>query len=209
MALMVGILLDSMLNEGKKMVEFYILALLSALISITFFALPSFLKAGQVAELAFLEGLMFSLGIVFVVFSIAAFIARGKIVEGLLVNSVAISILLIFLRVYGIPPANMYLQKALYEYATYSRQTLGEDGILATYEINQPSIVFYARKKIVKIEGGDMEKLNSLAANNTLLLITRKDHIDALTKNSNLIPLDSGQQYVLLTNNKNLPSVAF
>ena len=128
MALMVGILLDSMLNQGKKMVEFYILALLSALISITFFALPSFLKPDQIAELAFLEGLIFSLGIVFMLFSIAAFIARGRVYAGLLVNSVAISILLIFLRVYGIPPANMYLQKTLYEYATYSRQTLGEDG---------------------------------------------------------------------------------
>ncbi len=41
--------------------------------------LPSFLKPDQVAELAFLEGLIFSLGIVFMLFAIAAFIARGRV----------------------------------------------------------------------------------------------------------------------------------
>lgn len=49
-----------------------------------------------------------------------------------------------------------------------------------------------------------MEKLSSLAANNTLLLITREDKIDALTRKLNLITLDSDREYALLTNNKSL-----
>ena len=204
MALIVGVSLDSKLKVGKKMVEFYILALLSGIISLTFFVLPSFLKPDLIVELAFLEGLLFSLGIVFMLFAISALIVRGRVFAGLLMNSVAISILLIFLRIYGIPPVNIYLQKTLYEYATYSRQTLNEGGILATYEINQPSIVFYSRKKIMKLGGGEMERLGDLAANNTLLLITKKDNIDELTRKSNLITLDTDKEYALLTNKESL-----
>lgn len=81
---------------------------------------------------------------------------------------------------------------------------MNEGGILATYEINQPSIVFYSRKKIIRLEGGEMKRLGDLAANNTLLLITKKDNIDELTRKSNLITLDSDKEYALLTNKESL-----
>jgi hypothetical protein len=106
-------------------------------------------------------------------------------------------VLIVFLRLYALPPANIYLQKTLFDYSRFARLNLPSNGVLATYEINKPSIAFYARRGVVKADKTNVHRLGELARSTTLMIITTPSRYEDL-KAQGFKVLDSRGDYMLL-----------
>ncbi len=110
--------------------------------------------------------------------------------------------LLVFLRLQAIPPVNSFMQRNLYEYARYAKNS-GAD--LATYEINQPSIAFYyAGKKIQKLEGNALSRLSE-DTSKRLLIITKTDMVANLSRRYDFKTIDEGHEFALMSSNSEYP----
>ncbi|MBI2401121.1 MAG: glycosyltransferase family 39 protein, partial [Deltaproteobacteria bacterium] len=106
-------------------------------------------------------------------------------------------VLIVFLRLYALPPANIYLQKTLFDYSRFARNNLPSNGVLATYEINKPSIAFYARRGVVKADKTNVQRLSEYARSTTLMIITTPSKFEEL-KSYGFKVLDSRGDYILL-----------
>jgi len=125
-------------------------------------------------------------------------VQRGRLVSiwGI---AAATTLLLIFVRAYGTPPVNIYLQKNLYQYSVYAGKNLPEDGVLATYNINQPSIVFYSKRRILKLDGErGLKELAAMESSKSILVITMKENIKELEEKFQLALLDTDGKYAML-----------
>jgi len=106
-------------------------------------------------------------------------------------------VLIVFLRLYALPPANIYLQKTLFDYSRFARVNLPSNGVLATYEINKPSIAFYARRGVVKADKTNVHRLGEFARSTPLMIITTPSRYKEL-KDYGFKVLDSRGDYMLL-----------
>jgi 4-amino-4-deoxy-L-arabinose transferase-like glycosyltransferase len=106
-------------------------------------------------------------------------------------------VLIVFLRLYALPPANVYLQKTLFDYSRFARGNLPSNGVLATYEINKPSIAFYARRGVLKADKTNVQRLSELGRSTPLMIITTPSKLEEL-KPYGFKVLDSRGDYILL-----------
>ncbi len=107
--------------------------------------------------------------------------------------------MLVFIRVYIMPPVNVYMQLELYEYARLSKE-LEEPHRLVTYSLNYPSVVFYSQKQIVKTGRKTKEALKELASKEPIVVITRKKSLPELEGIKELKVLEKGKRFVVLAN---------
>lgn len=203
MGVMVGIQLSELVrNRGR--IPLYFIAGTALMLASALLLLPLMeIKM----EIAYSNTFFYLLGAIFLTISIFAFLRTQG--HGAALGGVALftAILLIFIRTYALPPANLYLQGNLYTYATYSRTVLAAGDILTTYDINQPSILFYAQRGIEKIEGGDKEYFRHLPKEKTVLIITKSDRVAVLRDLAEFTLIDSDKKYALLANKKGLPAI--
>ncbi len=110
----------------------------------------------------------------------------------------ATAALLIFLRLSAVPPVNAFMQEDLFKFARYAKNA-GPGAVLATFEINQPSIAFYyANGKILKLEGNSLDKITPEKKKN-LLIITKASITQRLEDKYNLKTLKKGTDFALMT----------
>ena len=181
-------------REGAGWRGFYGLAGVAAVLSVAMFALPSMdvrMDVALPASLFYITGVIFALIAVF-----------GALTTRLGLRSfVSICVLtaafIVVMRLCALPPANIFLQRTLYDYSVYSR-VLGPDDVLATYEINMPSIAFYARRKVEKIENLNLCNIEEHAKRSRVLLITTPSHYESVAELKALEVVDQRGKYILL-----------
>jgi len=175
---------------------------LSVLIGAALFALP-FLNVKM--TIPFSTRFFLTLGAVFVliaVFSAVAFFAPRLSFAGM---SAAMGFLLIFLRLHALPPVSLSLQKPLYDFSIMAKG-LGKNGVLATYEVNAPSIAFYSQRPIVKTEKSTTCDIReNLKRGKNLLVITKASRYGELNEFKDLKVLGSEGGYMLLGNSGEIP----
>ncbi len=174
----------------------FMLFVLSVAIGAVLFALP-FLNIKM--AISFSTGFFFVLGGVFLLiafFSAAAFLSPLPAFAGI---SAAMVFLLIFLRLYALPPLNINLQKPLYDFSVYAKK-LGKNDVLATYEVNNPSIAFYSERKIVKTEKSATCDIREHLKQNKTLVITKTSKYGELNEFKDLRVISSEGEYMLLGN---------
>ncbi|MEE8185299.1 MAG: phosphatase PAP2 family protein, partial [Thermodesulfobacteriota bacterium] len=203
MAVMIGVSLDEN-AKGRGSIAFYFLAGLSLVTSVLLFVMP---YMDIKMDIHYPDHFFYLTGFIFLF--IGVFGIMGKTNKTIALGGIAsaTTILLVFLRTYGLPPVNIYLQKTLYDYSIYSKSVLDGNDILATYEINQPSILFYSGRRVEKIESWNREKLKNLAEDRRILIITKKDRIEELMEITELITLDNSGRFAILTNRKDMPGI--
>jgi len=126
--------------------------------------------------------------------SVAAFYRPFSAFMGL---SAMTLVLIVFLRLYALPPTNIYLQKTLYDYSRAARASLPSNGVLATYEINKPSVAFYARRGVLKADRSNVHRLSELARSTPLMIITTPSRHEEI-RGYGFKVLDSRGDYMLL-----------
>jgi hypothetical protein len=111
-------------------------------------------------------------------------------------------VLSIMLAVHRIAPAvQERLQNALRDFALLARQELGPVDVLATYNLNAPSLVFYSERPIAIIRNGEEAELERLAAAHGRLFIVAKAAAETrLREIPDIFPLDRRGGYVLYSN---------
>lgn len=201
MAVVTGLMINELIEKGFKRSWLYTACSLLIIISLSAAITCFFFPLRIPTEIVFTPYLFTGIGIYFSVIAVLSFILlRGRYnflaIGGIAVATIA---MLILLRVYGVPPVNIYLQKTLYQYSAYARENLGPDGVLATYEINQPSIAFYSKGKILKLDGeSGLKKLVSKEGSQDILVITNKQNIEKLQTIAHLMLLYTDGKYALL-----------
>ncbi|MEK7802807.1 MAG: hypothetical protein AAB251_00225, partial [Deltaproteobacteria bacterium] len=203
MAIMAGLTINNFIEGRLKKAWLYasVISLVTIAIAI---AMTSFVLPYQVAlEINLPHYLFWGIGICFIVIALLSLtILTGKqyplSIGGI---ALAVTVLLIILRTYVVPPVNLQLQKTLYQYSSYAWKNLGDDGLLATYEINQPSIAFYSRKRILKLDGEKgLNELQGIMISKDILLITKKEYIQKLMDGLKLKLIDTDGKYAMLGN---------
>lgn len=185
------------LAEGNRdrRLGLYILVLISVVFGAAMFVLPHMEIR---MDVSFPDVFFYSLGLIFLgvaAFGLAAFKAPSPSFAGI---SALVLFLLIFLRLYALPPVNAYLQKTLYVYSKYAARNLGQTDALATYEINKPSIPFYAGRTIIKTEKGDSCSLTGRSKYGKMLVITEASKQEDVKGPHGLEVIDMRGGYVLL-----------
>jgi 4-amino-4-deoxy-L-arabinose transferase-like glycosyltransferase len=203
MAVMVGVSLDEKI-KGRGRSAFYFLSCLSLIASLLLFAMP---HMDITMDVHYPDYFFYITGFIFLLTGVFGIVAKRDKTMALGGIASATAILLVFLRTYGLPPVNIYLQKTLYDYAIYSKRVLDDNDILATYEINQPSILFYSGRRIEKVESWNREKIKKLTEDRRILIITKQDRIKELMEITELITLDSNGRFAILTNRKDMPGI--
>ncbi len=182
--------------EGARRSKAALLALLflGGLIASALLVLPSL---GLEMEITYPPKFFYVLAALFTMaaaLSVAAFYRPFSAFMGL---SAMALVLIVFLRLYALPPANIYLQKTLYDYSRIARSSLPPNGVLATYEINKPSVAFYARRGVVKADRGNVNRLNEFGKSMPLMIITTPSKYEEI-KGYGFKVLDSRGDYMLL-----------
>jgi len=201
-SVLVGLLIAERIEKGGgRKFGAISMALLSFIIATAAFIVP---YAGVKIEIP-LPALLFpGLGVIFLltgVFALFSLKNPAKFTPFIAALAVA---LLVFLRLEAIPPVNSFMQRDLYEYAKYAKDA-GEGTVLATYEINQPSIAFYyAGKKILKLEGSALDKLRS-ETKERLFIITKKERTAELEKKQGFKTIARGYEFALMSEYPDYP----
>lgn len=203
MAIITGLAINDILEKGIKRAWLFICCGFIIIVSLALAGASFFALRRTSMEITFLPIFFWGTGICFLAIALFGFaMISGKYrlvsIGGIAAATIA---LLIFMRAYGTPPVNIYLQKTLYQYSAYARQNLPDDGALVTYNINQPSIVFYSRRKILKLYGeGGLKELAELANSKKILVITKRENIRELEERFGLTLRDTDGKYAMLAN---------
>jgi len=138
-----------------------------------------------------------TLGGIFLLAAILAALAPRRPVWATAGLASVTAMLLFFFMLHGIPPVNTYLQKDLYLYATYAKEK-APFATLATFELNRPSVTFYAARRVERLDRGNMdEKLKGFAGRKMLVITERKNAAEA-GRRTGLVELDATARFVLL-----------
>ncbi|MBI3755119.1 MAG: glycosyltransferase family 39 protein [Deltaproteobacteria bacterium] len=205
MAIITGLAINDFLENGLKKIWLYISCIFLMVVSLALAIASLFALTQAKLEIAFPPVFFWGTGISFLaiaLFGFAMINEKHRLVSigGMAAATIA---LLIFVRTYGGPPVNLYLQKTLYQYSVYAGKNLLEDGALATYNINQPSIVFYSRRKIFKLDGeSGLRELAAMKNSKSLIVITRKENIQELEEKFSLTLLNTDGKYAMLANTR-------
>ncbi len=121
---------------------------------------------------------------------------RGGIALTALATTMVLSILLAVQRI--APVLQESFQTPLREFAHTARQELGLGDRLVAYDLNAPSLVFYARRQVLAIGKGQEAEFQALAATGGRLLIIAKTGSEpGLRKVPDIFLLDRRGGYVL------------
>ncbi len=137
-------------------------------------------------------GLLFVLAALFCISAAASSLLTG--LAGAAGVTVAI---IIVLRLMVAAPVNAQLQKDLYMLSKRAARC-GADARLVAYELNKPSIAFYAGKKATRIDKG--AEIEALLESGPLSVITGKNRLGVLERFDELEPIETQGKYVLLAN---------
>ncbi|MBI1911787.1 MAG: phosphatase PAP2 family protein [Deltaproteobacteria bacterium] len=195
-AIMAGLVIAEIAGKSpeRKKNGIYIMMILAGIIANAIFVLP-FIE--MKAQIPFNPIFFFELGLIFFIIAVLALVAIFRPMPAMLGIAGMSAVLIIFLRLYALPPVNIFFQKTLYTYSTYARN-LGKDGVLATYEINKPSIAFYSQRKVIKIEQRDACNIKEFAKKQKFLLITSPSRYNEVKDYEGLKVIDSTKEYMLL-----------
>lgn len=147
-----------------------ILLTAGAFISFTFlaFVLPNILKRYEVVDINWLYiiGFVNLLSIVFLWLKMQEESSRYL--------CIALCMFLIFMviSIKGLPLASERLQGELHRFSLYAKDNLRDDEKILVYKINQPSIVFYSDKRVVRI-GSIQEAVEVLDKTPYRIMITK------------------------------------
>ncbi|HBG46352.1 MAG TPA: hypothetical protein DDW94_05110 [Deltaproteobacteria bacterium] len=193
-AILAGLVISDMAEKRAGRAPAYLLAAIAFVFASALFILPSLsLKMDVYLPPRF----FYTLGAAFAAVALLTTFSFRKTLPSFLCITGVMVLIIVFLRLYALPPANIYLQKTLYDYSRYARAALPPDGVLATYEINKPSISFYSRRKIVKADKSDDCSINEYSKRTTTIVITKASAYEDL-KDYNLRVIDSSGEYMLL-----------
>lgn len=180
-------------RPGRK--SLFLLTVISVILGGALIALP-FMDLRM--DIPMPDGFFINFGFLFLIIGALSIVALSRPLSSFVGISALMAIMIIFLRVAGLPPVNSFLQKNIYVFSSYAR-SIGKDGVLATYEINRPSIPFYAGRGFVKIEKKDTCGIKEYAKKGDFLLITTVSKKDEI-KEYGLKEIDRWGEYVLLGN---------
>jgi len=198
-SVMVGAILAERMRGGRgKMGGPLFMALLSLVLSVAAFITP---RLGVKMDIPLPASLFTGLGVIFLLAALFSVLLIYNPRRYAPLLAAAVAALLVFLRLEAIPPVNAFMQQDLHEYAVYAKRA-GERAVLATYEINQPSIVFYyADGKVLKLEGKAPSDLR-LKKGKDLLVITKKERIRELEGDAGFRTIREGREFALLERDK-------
>ncbi|MBI5887162.1 MAG: phosphatase PAP2 family protein [Deltaproteobacteria bacterium] len=200
--LLIGDLAD--MEPARRTKSLYLLIMLSAVFAAAMFIIPHMeLKA----EIALPHRLLWGIGAIFLAILGLSLAAGSKPLASLTAIGFMMISLLAVLRLYALPPVNIYFQKDLYDFAQYAKK-LGKDTRLAAYEINQPSIAFYAQRRVPKVEKARTCDIKEYSKAGKLLVITQKAKAGELAEFQELKPIAERGKYVLLGNIPDAPPFA-
>ncbi len=202
-AILAGLTLNEISDKSgfSRKSPLYISLVLSAAFAAAMFIIPSLQLE---MDIPFDPGFFYTLGAIFsaiAVFSLAAF---SRPLKAYISISGVMVFFLVFLRLYGLPPVNEYLQKTLYRYSVYAREA-GADTVLATYELNKPSIAFYSRGKVVKIEKDRSGEIAGYSKDRGLIIITTPSKYEDIKATPGLEVIDARDGFMLLGAGKIAP----
>ena len=182
--------------EGARRSKAALLTLLviAGLFASALLVIPSL---GLEMEINYPPKFFFVLAALFAIASALAVAALYRPFSAFMGLSALALVLIVFLRLYALPPANIYLQKTLFDYSRFARSNLPSSGVLATYEINKPSIAFYARRGVAKSDKTNVHRLSEFAKSTPVMIITTPSKYEDL-KGYGFIVLDSRGDYMLL-----------
>ena len=124
---------------------------------------------------------------------------RGNVALAALAATMVLSILVVIHRV--APALQEGRQKVLEELADAAGRQLGPSDLLVAYDLNAPSLVFYARRQVVKVGRGEEARFQALAASGgRLLVIARAGAEPRLGEVPDIFLLDRRGGYVLYSN---------
>lgn len=145
----------------------------------------------------YLLAILFVLGPVIAVW--ARWRGRGNLALAALATTMVLCLLVAVHRV--APAIQEGLQSPLREFADLARRELGPADLLVAYDLNAPSLVFYARRQVVAVSRGQEVKFQALAASAERLLIIGKAVSETrLREVPDIFPLDRQGGYVLYSN---------
>jgi 4-amino-4-deoxy-L-arabinose transferase-like glycosyltransferase len=194
-AILTGLVLSEMV-EGARRSKAAILTLLfiAGLFASALLAIPSL---GLEMDINYPPKFFYVLAALFALSAALSIGALYRPFSAIMGLSAVSLVLIVFLRLYALPPANIYLQKTLFDYSRFARVNLPSNGVLATYEINKPSIAFYARRGVLKADKTNVQRLGELGRSTPLMVITTPSRIEELKPYGFKI-LDSRGDYILL-----------
>ncbi|MEK6532062.1 MAG: phosphatase PAP2 family protein [Deltaproteobacteria bacterium] len=201
-SIMAGIYAAGLWEKRADKQGLYALAGISVILALLSFILPQ-IKGINNAYVPAHN--LYYLGAIFLaasILSIAAFSRPAPALYGLCAATAA---LLVFLRLNVLPPANIMLQKTLYDYSRYAKR-LDKDTALATYELNRPSIAFYSEKKIYKIEKRNACDIKELKKLGDFIVITEPKKYAVTDELKGLRVLDERNGYMLLSSSEKMPA---
>jgi len=193
-AILAGLVASDMAAGLKGRSHAWILLVLALAFASALFILPSM---GLKMDVYLPPKFFYALGGAFLAVAVLALFSFKKPVHAFIGISGVMLLVIVFLRLNALPPANVYLQMVPYEYARYARLALPSDGVLATYEINKPSIAFYSARKLVRADKSDNCNIREYAKTRQMVVITRTGVYDDL-KEYRLKVLDSRGGLMLL-----------
>lgn len=155
------------------------------------FLLPNILKAHGILDIRWLYfiGIANLLSIVFVWVRFKHEITRYV--------GIALCMFLIFMTisVKGLPLASERLQGDLYRYSLYAKKSLDADDRIIVYKINQPSIVFYSDRRVIRV-GTMSEAIEVMNKIQGKILITKSKFKDEVVQLGFKVK-DIGRDYAL------------
>ncbi len=142
----------------------------------------------------------YALAILFLLGSAIAVWARrrgwGSGALATLATTTALTILLAAGQV--VPVFEERFQRPLRDLADAARQELGPRDLLVAYDLNAPSLVFYARRRVVRVERCQEARFRRLAASaGRLFVIAKTNAAPRLREVPEIFPLDRRGGYVL------------
>ena len=196
-SIMAGLRISEFIGGSGKKAWLYIMSAISCLSALALFMLPF----SPLKTINFPPSVFFTFGLILFAISLFSAVALLRPPSGLYGIAGAVLLLLVSLRVYVLPPVNLYLQKTLYNYSTYVKN-LSTDGnyVLATYRLNKPSINFYSEKETLNLGKKDARTIEDLSLKANLILVTKTSLYEEVKKIHDLRVLDKKDDYILLTN---------
>ncbi|HHL40657.1 MAG TPA: phosphatase PAP2 family protein [Deltaproteobacteria bacterium] len=175
-SIMVGTRLAEIVRFNERWKGFYALAAVSVLAALPLLVLPFV----EIRSPVPLRGFYFVVpAVLLLLVAAAAFLALRHRAAGIAAMGLVTVCLLVFLRTYVVPPANLFLQGALYDYALYGRG-LGEGYSFVAYDINRPSLAFYYGGRVPKLDRGELSRLASLGEDGAVVVVTAEERFDEL-----------------------------
>ncbi|MDP2688490.1 MAG: hypothetical protein Q8P48_00115, partial [Deltaproteobacteria bacterium] len=172
----------------------YALSVLSAAMAAFMFILPSM---DVKMPFAFPPVLYYGLGATSALIAALGLTAQRHALPSFLGISFLSAAFIIMMRLWALPSANIALQGTLYDYSLYSRG-IGPGAVLATYELNKPSIPFYAGRKVEAIEKANACNIKEHAKRSDLLVITSPSFYNEAEELKPLAVIDQSGDYILL-----------